>query len=113
MTTKYEYLNARHQKQGTMVCTICNQKVLAGEYRSRETDTAFHVQHRACCRDDKQWAKLDAHAAAHRLGQEAKLKAYEEFRDNWTENALDEEISQIKEYLERDRKQAIEDMKFR
>lgn len=108
----YSYTNTRYGRFGAMVCTVCKKEISEGPYRYQETDAAFLVQHRACSRDDEQWAKNDLIEADVRLTYEKKLQAYREFRDNWSEGALDGEIQNIEEFLKRISSEAISDIKF-
>jgi hypothetical protein len=45
-----------------MQCCACGKPINEGEYRYRETMTAFIVQHRACCKADPNWRRMEADA---------------------------------------------------
>lgn len=97
----WEYCSANGGSHGTMICTACRQKVTEGQYRVYETEEAFHVQHRACSKDDPQWAVLDNSEASTIRSARERLAAYIAFRDEWNESALNEEISDLQDFLNR------------
>lgn len=79
----YIYASARSTQVGRMMCSVCNQKIVEGDYRYYETEEAYVPQHRACCANDPYWAKQDAEEAAALAYREAFRAACKEFVEKW------------------------------
>jgi hypothetical protein len=97
----WKYLNAATCRLGTMVCITCGQVINVGQYRSYETEEAYHPQHRKCSSDDPKWLALDAESAREVPRLQQQLAAYQAFRMKWDETALDEEIAGMEASLRR------------
>lgn len=82
-----------------MRCTACQKPVSEGEFRIRETEEAYLVQHRHCSTDDENWAKLDA-VVVEGLGRmKVRLTAYLAFREEWKADDLDESIEWMQGWI--------------
>lgn len=58
MAKRWDYSDASICQVGTMICTACREKILDGAFRYRETDDGFMPQHKACCSEDPEWARI-------------------------------------------------------
>lgn len=63
----FEYRSVPDSQIGTMQCSLCQKPIHSGDFRAykknQHGDWGYLVQHRACTRDDPQWAKIDAERA--------------------------------------------------
>lgn len=58
MAKRWMYSDAAVQRVGAMICTACRGKIADGAFRFRETEEAYLPQHKACCSDDPEWARI-------------------------------------------------------
>lgn len=98
----WQYCNVSHGSHGTMRCTACGKRVTEGEYRVRETEDAFLVQHKSCSLQDPAWARRDAAELQRLRGYRDRLQAYEAFHAQWSEPALEEPIEDLRQILASD-----------
>ncbi len=99
MGKKYHwtYANKSWASYGTMRCTACGKQVTEGDYRVRETEEAYLVQHRACCENDPYWAKLDKEIIEQYESMKLRLAAFREFKKQWNVDIeeFDDEIASM------------------
>lgn len=94
--SKYSYGDACTSSHGTMVCSVCGQKIAVGRYRyyvkSKAHDWSYRAQHEACCQDDPTWAEIDQRIADAEQRRIDLSKACAAFKATWGVDELDEYI---------------------
>jgi NAD-dependent SIR2 family protein deacetylase len=97
----WTYCDTSRGSYGTMRCTACHKLVKEGQFRVRETEEAYLVQHRHCSEQDENWAKMDAGVVENLVKMKERLAAYLAFREKWEASDLDESIEWMQEWVTR------------
>ncbi|MGE8063885.1 hypothetical protein [Pseudomonas sp. NPDC089569] len=95
LSRRYEYVDAKQQKHGPMICSVCRESIREGQFRSHELPDVFVVQHRRCCDHDPMWSVVDKEILDSNTRAAEYLKACKEFQLKWNTTALDDEIARL------------------
>lgn len=66
-----------------MVCNACGRNIGDGEFRYRETEEKFVVQHRECSESDSAWAVRDVERGDQKKVQDEYISDLKAFTDKW------------------------------
>lgn len=92
MRRDWSYANGTSQKIGLMICSRCS-KPITGEYRNREREYDYVLEHRECCPEDPRWQVIDRDREKVRTDCATMLAEAKAFRDKWDVSDLDDLIN--------------------
>lgn len=91
----YQYLDAKQEKHWPMICSVCDEAVQDGQYRSLEMPDAFVLEHRRCCAHDPLWSVMDKELHGIKAQAAEYVEACKAFQLKWNTTALDDEIARF------------------